>query len=175
MPQELTLRALEAALGWRRPAAELLHRADRGSQYAARAYRRALREHGITVSMSRKGDCWDNAPMESFNGTLKVECVHAQRYATREQARAAIVEYIGCYNTERIHSSLGYVTPAEFERPGIPLSTGQRRMAYTSNAPICRLHSTRTSVADDPSASRVRCAGLRPPLTPPRRPIPWMR
>ena len=66
--------------------------------------------------MSRKGDCWDNARMESVNGTLKVECVHDERFETREQARLAIVEYIGYYNTERRHSSLGYIAPAEFER-----------------------------------------------------------
>ena len=66
--------------------------------------------------MSRKGDCWDNAPMESVNGTLKVECVHDVHFRTREQARRAIIEYIGYYNTERRHSSLGNIAPAEFER-----------------------------------------------------------
>ena len=66
--------------------------------------------------MSRKGDCWDNAPMESLNGTLKVECVHDVHFETREQARQAILEYIGYYNTERRHSSLGNIAPAEFER-----------------------------------------------------------
>ena len=66
--------------------------------------------------MSRKGDCWDNAPMESVNGTLKVECVHGAHFATRAQARQAIVEYIGYYNTDRRHSSLGNIAPAEFER-----------------------------------------------------------
>ena len=88
----------------------------RGSQYAAKDYRRKLAARGITVSMSRKGDCWDNAPMESVNGTLKVECVHDVHFQTREQARQAIVEYIGYYNTERRHSSLGNIAPAEFER-----------------------------------------------------------
>ena len=66
--------------------------------------------------MSGKGDCWDNAPKESVNGTLKVECVHDVHFETREQARREIVEYIGYYNTDRRHSSLGYITPAEFER-----------------------------------------------------------
>ena len=116
MPQELTLRALDAALGWRHPGAGLVHHSDRGSQYAASDYRKKLDAWGITVSMSRKGDCWDNAPMESVNGTLKVECVHDEHFATREEAKRAIVEYIGYYNTERRHSSLGYIAPAEFER-----------------------------------------------------------
>lgn len=116
MPQELTLNALNVALGWRDPAAGLTHHSDRGSQYAAKDYRRKLEALGITVSMSRKGDCWDNAPMESANGTLKVECVNDVQFETREEARAAIVEYIGYYNTERRHSSLGNVTPEEFER-----------------------------------------------------------
>ena len=116
MPQELTLRALEVALGWRDPAPGLVHHSDRGSQYAAKDYRDKLEALGITVSMSRKADCWDNAPMESANGTLKVECVHDMHFETREQACLAIVEYIGYYNTERRHSSLGYITPAEFER-----------------------------------------------------------
>ena len=116
MPQELTLCALDVALGWRDPGAGLVHHSDRGSQYAAKDYRKKLAARGITVSMSRKADCWDNAPMESVNGTLKVECVHDMHFATREQARQAIVEYIGYYNTERRHSSLGNIAPAEFER-----------------------------------------------------------
>jgi putative transposase len=116
MPQELTLQALDVALGWRDPDAGLVHHSDRGSQYAANDYRSKLAARGITVSMSRKGDCWDNAPMESVNGTLKVECVHDEHFETRDQAQRAIVEYIGYYNTERRHSSLGYVAPAEFER-----------------------------------------------------------
>jgi putative transposase len=116
MPQELTLQALDVALGWRDPHAGLVHRSDLGSQYAANDYRSKLKAWGITVSMSRKGDCWDNAPMESVNGTLKVECVYDMHLETREQARCAIVEYIGYYNTERRHSALGYVSPAKFER-----------------------------------------------------------
>jgi putative transposase len=86
------------------------------TQYAAGDYRKVLAARGITVSMSRKGDCWDNAPMESLNGTLKVECVHGEHFRTREQARQAIIAYIGYYNTERRHSSLGYVAPAQYER-----------------------------------------------------------
>jgi len=116
MPQELTLEALQVALGWRDPEAGLLHHSDRGSQYAAKDYRKVLKARGITVSMSRKGDCWDNAPMESVNGTVKVECVNGEHFKTRAQAHQAIIEYIGYYNTQRRHSSLGYVPPAQFER-----------------------------------------------------------
>ena len=99
-----------------RPRKAVLRRPVESRQYAANDYRKKLKARGITVSMSRKGDCWDNAPMESVNGTLKVECVHDAHFRTREQARRAIVEYIGYYNTERRHSSLGYIAPAEFER-----------------------------------------------------------
>jgi putative transposase len=116
MRTDLALDALEQALHARRPNERLVHHSDRGSQYAAKDYRRKLAARGITVSMSRKGDCWDNAPMESINGTLKVECVHDLHFETREQARQAIVEYIGYYNTERRHSSLGNIAPADFER-----------------------------------------------------------
>ena len=116
MPQELTLEALSMALGWRDPPDGLVHHSDRGSQYAANDYRDVLKARGITVSMSGKGDCWDNAPMESVNGTVKVECVHGENFKTRAEAARAIVEYLGYYNTERLHSSLGYQTPSEFER-----------------------------------------------------------
>ena len=116
MPQDLTLAALRVALGWRNPHAGLVHHSDRGSQYAAHDYRKVLKARGITVSMSRKGDCWDNSPMESANGTVKVECVHGEHFTTRAKAQQAIIEYIGYYNTERRHSSLGNVPPAEFER-----------------------------------------------------------
>ena len=116
MPQELTLAALRVALGWRDPDPGLVHHSDRGSQYAANDYRAVLKARGITVSMSRKGDCWDNAPMESANGTVKVECVNDEHFKTRAEAERVIVEYIGYYNTERRHSALGYVSPAEFER-----------------------------------------------------------
>ena len=116
MPQALTLEALRVALGLRNPGTGLTHHSDRGSQYAANDYREVLKARGIAVSMSGKGDCWDNAPMESVNGTLKVECVHGETFATREQARQAIVRYIGYYNTERRHSALGNVAPAWFEQ-----------------------------------------------------------
>ncbi len=79
--------------------------------------------------MSRRGNCWDNAPMESFNGTIKVECVYQHRFATRNEARRAMVEYIGYYNTERRHSSLDYETPAGFERNWL---ARQRKEACTA-------------------------------------------
>jgi transposase InsO family protein len=94
----------------------LLH-SDRGVQYAGDKYQSLLRRHGITASMSNKGDCWDNAPMESFFGTLKTECVHHEKYKTHAEAKASIFEYIECfYNPTRRHSSLNYVSPDEHER-----------------------------------------------------------
>ena len=116
MPQELTIEALRVALGWRDPPRGAVHHSDRGSQYAAKAYRRLLKARGLQVSMSRKGDCWDNAQMESVNGTFKVECVHGANFKTRAEAKQVIVDYIGYYNTDRRHSSLGNVSPALFER-----------------------------------------------------------
>jgi transposase InsO family protein len=112
--------ALQMAL-WRRrpPKGQLIHHSDRGVQYASHAFRRLLKAHGIEGSMSRKGDCWDNAVVESFFGTLKSERVHWRSYQTREQARADIVEYITMfYNSRRLHSYLGYQSPDEFERNG---------------------------------------------------------
>ena len=91
----LTADALALALGLRRPAAGLLHHSDRGVQYCAHAYRDRLAQHGITVSMSRRANCYDNAPMESANGTVKVERVHDQHYATRQEAIDDLTEYIG--------------------------------------------------------------------------------
>jgi transposase InsO family protein len=104
------------ALGRRQPDASLVHHSDRGVQYAATAYRAVLERHGITLFMSRKGNCYDNAPMESANGTMKTERVYSQRYQTRAEAKADLTEYIGYYNTERRHSAPGYHSPAEFER-----------------------------------------------------------
>ncbi len=112
----LALDALYQALRARRPQAGLLHHSDRGSPYASEDYREALRERGITASMSRTGDCWDNAVAESFFATLKGELVDHERYATRAAAVASIGDYIErFYNTERRHSHLGYVSPIEFE------------------------------------------------------------
>jgi transposase InsO family protein len=116
MTEDLVLDALRMALLWRKPARGMLHHSDRGSQYAGRAYRRLLRDHGIRCSMSRKGDCWDNAVVESFNATIKTELIHRVKWTTREEVRAAIYSYIEIwYNTQRLHSTLGYRTPQEFE------------------------------------------------------------
>ena len=117
----LTVRlALDAlAMAWerKRPSGGLVHRSDRGSQYACAAYQHRLRFYGMRASMSRKGNCWDNAPMESFFATFKTELVHQQRFVTREEARRAIFEYIEVfYNRIRRHASIGNVAPAEFER-----------------------------------------------------------
>jgi transposase InsO family protein len=122
MESRLVVDALEMALA-RRPALQgssvsgLVAHSDRGSQYASEHYQRRLAEERIACSMSRRGNCWDNAPMESFFASLKKELVHHEDYATREQARASIFEYIEAfYNRVRRHSSLGYVAPAEYER-----------------------------------------------------------
>ena len=94
-----------------------MHHSDRGSQYAATSYQRLLGEHGITASMSRKGNCWDNAVAESFFSNLKNEWVHHHDFSTREEAKLAIFDYIECfYNRNRIHQSMGYRTPDEMER-----------------------------------------------------------
>jgi len=117
MPVDLVADALEMAVQRRRPEAGLLHHSDRGSQYACGIYQDLLAGHGIVASMSRAGDCYDNALMESFWGTLKTECVYPHGpFATFEEARAAIFEYIEVfYNRVRRHSSLGYISPEAFE------------------------------------------------------------
>jgi putative transposase len=117
LESRLVVDALELAVQRRFPQEGLLAHSDRGSQYASEHYQRLLAKHGITCSMSRRGDCWDNAPMESFFASLKKELVHDADFATRAQARAALVEYIEVfYNNQRRHSSLGYVAPAKYEQ-----------------------------------------------------------
>ena len=112
----LTLRALTMALDSRSPQENLLHHSDRGSQYACRDYRRELRDRGISCSMSRKGDCWDNAVLESFFATLKTELIHHEDFLTRRQATRQIFWFIeGFYNTSRKHSFLGQISPMQFE------------------------------------------------------------
>jgi putative transposase len=117
MTAQFVMDALTMALWRRGRPKELLHHSDQGSQYAAEDFQRLLAHHGIACSMSRKGDCWDNAAMESFFASLKKERVYAKpRYRTRDEARADIFEYIEqFYNPQRRHSTLGQVSPMEFE------------------------------------------------------------
>ncbi|WP_052402579.1 IS3 family transposase [Muricoccus aerilatus] len=117
LAQELTLTALRMAITSRRPGPGLLHHADRGSQYAAHDDRRLLTKHGMRCSMSRKGDCWDNAPMESFFGSLKTELEEDGPCPTRQAARSALFAFIeGFYNQQRLHSAIGYKAPTEMEQ-----------------------------------------------------------
>ena len=121
MESRLVVDALEMAVRRRLPDEGLLAHSDRGGQYASEHYQLLLAGHGIVCSMSRKADCWDNAPMESFFASLKKELVHGADFATRAEARAEIFEYVEVfYNNQRRHSSLGYVSPAEYEQSATP-------------------------------------------------------
>ena len=113
---DLPLAALKMAISAKRPAAGLIHHSDRGVQYASAEYRKVMQSAGLRVSMSRKGNCYDNAPMESFFHTLKTELVHHRQYATRQEATRDIFAYIeGFYNRTRRHSAIGYLSPIEME------------------------------------------------------------
>lgn len=120
MKTDLVATALQMALRQRRPSSDLLHHSDRGSQYTSADYQRLLARHGITVSMSRSGNCYDNAAMESFFATLKTECAD-HRFPTRQDARTALFDFIECwYNRARRHSTLGYLSPEAFEQAAHP-------------------------------------------------------
>jgi transposase InsO family protein len=117
LQRQLVLDALKMALQRRQPGQSLLHHSDRGSQYASHDYQSLLARYGIEPSMSRRGNCYDNSPVESFFASLKKECVRARVYKSRYQAKSALFDYIEVfYNRQRLHSSLGYHSPIEFER-----------------------------------------------------------
>jgi putative transposase len=117
--EDLVEHALDQALARRCPKAGLLHHSDRGSQYTSRAYQLCLEQSGMIVSMLCKGNCWDNAVMESFFGTLKDECVGSTVYSSHDEARSELFTYMeGYYNRARRHSTLGYVSPFVYEQMG---------------------------------------------------------
>ncbi|CAM3987667.1 Integrase core domain protein [Paenibacillus lactis] len=116
MTKELVLKALQQAYGRQHPDKGLIHHSDRGSQYASLDYQKQLQIYEMTGSMSRKGNCYDNACIESFHSVLKKELIYLNKYETRAEAKKSIFEYIEVfYNNQRIHSSIGYHTPSEFE------------------------------------------------------------
>ena len=106
------------AMGWwrRRPPAGLIFHSDRGAQYCSHEVQEAMKGWGMRSSMSRKGNCWDNAPTESFWGRMKTASVHGHKFATREQARQAVMDWMAFYNHRRLHSSLGYLSPMQYEQ-----------------------------------------------------------
>ena len=115
MTADIVTDALTMAWFKKRPAAGLMHHSDRGSQYASHAFQDKLKAYGMTCSMSRKGNCWDNAPTESWFNSFKNERVHGIRYATHGEIKATAFEYIEVfYNRKRLHSTLGYTSPKQF-------------------------------------------------------------
>lgn len=117
MTKSLVLEALDRAYRLQRPKEAVLHHSDRGGQYASNDYQERLKTYNMTSSMSRKGNCYDNACIESFHSILKKELIYLEKFKTRKEAKKRIFEYITCfYNGKRIHSSIGYFTPNEYER-----------------------------------------------------------
>jgi putative transposase len=116
MTRQLVIDALRMAWFRRRPAAGLIFHSDRGRQYASEDFQRELKAFGMKGSMSRKGDCWDNAVTETLFGSLKVERLHGMRFATRRQAKDEVMDWIVFYNGKRLHSTLGYLSPMTFEK-----------------------------------------------------------
>jgi putative transposase len=117
MTKELVIRALQQAHGRQQPEGEVLHHSDRGSQYASNDYQKQIQIYSMKGSMSRKGNCYDNACIESFHSIIKKELIYLNKYQTREEAQKSIFEYIEVfYNNQRIHSSVQYFTPSEFKR-----------------------------------------------------------
>ena len=114
--REIATAALTSALRDRRPGPGLVHHSDQGTQYTSADYRTLLRRHELVCSMSRRGNCHDNAPTESLFGSLKTECVRGERFETHAEARAALFDYLAFYNQRRRHSALGYLSPTEYER-----------------------------------------------------------
>lgn len=145
LTSDLVTDALRMALGRQLPEKPLVAHSDRGCQYASVRYQALLASAGIRCSMSRRGNCWDNAPMESFFATLKKELVYQTRYATRSAARQSVFEYIEVfYNRERRHSALGYVSPCQYEasegRSLEPHLQRQQRSELPSSPPVIGRH-----------------------------------
>jgi hypothetical protein len=152
--RQLTRHALTMALGRRRPPSGLLHHSDRGSQYASGDYRRLLKSHGMVCSMSRRGNCWDNAVAESFFATLKVELgVHDTPWPTRAHAQGEVFEYIEAfYNGQRRHSTLAYLSPVAFERQW----AAARGTPSAASRPIAGRSPQLASSIGAPGATRTR-------------------
>ena len=159
--RHLSLQALTMALGRRRPPQGLVHHSDRGSQYASADYRRTLRVHGIVCSMSRRGNCWDNAVAESFFATLKVELAHDASWATRGQARGEVFEYIGqFYNGQRRHSALGYLSPIRFERQWATEATECNTGAVAASLAMAEGAAEKARAVEAPGSTRRRGAAI---------------
>jgi len=125
MRQDLVVDVLRMAWFRRHPAPGLIMHSDRGSQYCSKAFTKAIKAYGMRASMSRRGDCWDNAPTESLWGSLKVGRLHGMRFATRRAAMDEVIDWLTFCNHRRLHSTLGYVSPMQFERAWLAAQTRQ--------------------------------------------------